>query len=149
MAGRRRYVRRRRPWNYGDGTIYMRIGSRRSPRYFQEILVSGPEDAPRLARVVDDQTRAYPKDPLVISVNGYQPWLEDIFSACIEGYWTDISDLAREVRKLCVEKYVLCIGDADDAMSFPGRCNLPIRCSFPNVLRSVVKMPLGHSSSTT
>lgn len=42
--------------------------------------------------------RAFPRDPLIISINGYQPWLEDILAICIEDYWSDLSDLDREVQ---------------------------------------------------
>lgn len=78
--------------------ISLRVGSRRSPRKFHEIQVGGPKDAGRFARLVEDQVRASPRDPLIISVNGYQPWLEEIFNACIRDNWSDISDLDREVQ---------------------------------------------------
>ncbi|KAK5130579.1 hypothetical protein LTR08_001898 [Meristemomyces frigidus] len=97
MAGRRRQPRRK-SWELGDSAIHIRIMSRRSPRRFHEISVSGPRDAPRFARLVQDQVRASPRDPLVISINGYQPWLEEILSSCIEDYWSAISDLDREVQ---------------------------------------------------
>lgn len=98
MASRRRHLRRRKSWEPGNDAIYIRIGSRRSPRRFHEISVSSPRDAPRFARLIDDQVRAFPRDPLIISVNGYQPWLQEILSSCIEDYWSDISDLDREVQ---------------------------------------------------
>ncbi|KAK1040851.1 hypothetical protein LTR33_015763 [Friedmanniomyces endolithicus] len=98
MADRRRPTRHRKAFDTGDSTIHVRVGSRRNPRRFNEILVSGPRDAPRFARLVDDQVRALPRDPLVISINGYQPWLEEILSICIEDYWSNISDLDREVQ---------------------------------------------------
>ncbi|KAK5115375.1 hypothetical protein LTR85_009835 [Meristemomyces frigidus] len=98
MAGRRRNLRRRKSWELGDSTMYIRVGSRRSPRRFHEISVSGPRDAPRFARLIQDQVHAFPRDPLIISVNGYQPWLEDILSSCIEDNWSHISDLDREVQ---------------------------------------------------
>jgi len=107
MASRRRHPRRRKSWDgLGSSSIQIRVGSRRrSPRqntakeqFFHEISVSGQEDAARFARLIDDQVRAFPRDPLVISVNGYQPWLEEILSSCIEDYWADISDLDRAVQ---------------------------------------------------
>ncbi|KAK0876179.1 hypothetical protein LTR87_009939 [Friedmanniomyces endolithicus] len=98
MADRRRPTRHRKAFDTGNSTIHIRVGSRRNPRRFNEILVSGPRDAPRFARLVDDQVRAFPRDPLVISINGYQPWLEEILSICIEDYWSNISDLDREVQ---------------------------------------------------
>ncbi|KAK4569674.1 hypothetical protein LTR86_003439 [Recurvomyces mirabilis] len=97
-SSRRRYVRRRKSWDIGNSAIYIRVGSRRSPRHFHEISVASPRDAPRFARLVNDQVRAFPQDPIIISINGYQPWLEEILSACIEDYWSDISDLDREVQ---------------------------------------------------
>lgn len=99
MAGnRRRHLRRRKSWEYGDGAILLRVGSRRSLRHFHEISVTGRRDAPRFARLIEDQVRAFPRDPLIISVNGYQPWLQEILSSCIDDYWSDISDLDREVQ---------------------------------------------------
>ncbi|EMC94425.1 hypothetical protein BAUCODRAFT_547777 [Baudoinia panamericana UAMH 10762] len=98
MAGRRRHLRRRKSWEYGDGAINIRVGSRRSPRRFYEVTVSGARDAPRFARCIDDQVRAFPRDPIVISINGYQPWLQKVLGTCIEDYWSEIADLAREVQ---------------------------------------------------
>ncbi|KAK5705283.1 hypothetical protein LTR97_002401 [Elasticomyces elasticus] len=98
MASRRRHPHRRKTWDTNDSTILIRVGSRRHPQRFNEISVSGPRDAPRFARLVDDQVRAFPRDPLVIAINGYQPWLEEVLATCIEDYWSDISDLDREVQ---------------------------------------------------
>lgn len=97
MASRRRHLHRRKSWS-GSNPITIRVGSRRSPRKFHEVQVGGPKDAGRFARLVEDQVRAFPGDPLIISVNGYQPWLEEIFNSCIRDYWSDISDLDREVQ---------------------------------------------------
>lgn len=95
---RRRRLRSRRSWDHGNGTITIRIGSRRSPRRFYEITVTGPRDTPRFARLVDEQVRSFPRDPLVISVNGYQPWLEDVLATCIEDHGSEIGDLDRKVQ---------------------------------------------------
>ncbi|KAK3071619.1 hypothetical protein LTR53_008297 [Teratosphaeriaceae sp. CCFEE 6253] len=98
MAGKRRHVRRRKSWDSSSSAITLRVGSRRDPRRFRELSVSGSRDAPRFARLVDDQVHAFPRDPLIISINGYQPWLEDILASCIDDYWASISDLDREVQ---------------------------------------------------
>ncbi|KAF2766493.1 hypothetical protein EJ03DRAFT_329988 [Teratosphaeria nubilosa] len=98
MSSRRRIRPRRKSWDYGDSSIFIRVGNRRAPRKFNEISVSGARDANRFARLVDDQTRTFPRDPLVIAINGYQPWLKDVLSSCIENYWDDIADLDREVQ---------------------------------------------------
>ena len=58
----------------------------------------GPNDAGRFARMVDDLTRAAPREPLIVSVNGYQPWLGDVLRGGIHDNWSDISDLARETQ---------------------------------------------------
>ena len=97
MASRRRHLHRRRSF-YNSNVITIRVGSRRSPRRFHEVQVAGAKDAGRFARLVEDQVRAFPRDPLIISVNGYQPWLEDIFASCMQDYWADISDLDRETQ---------------------------------------------------
>lgn len=81
-----------------NGPIAVRVGSRRSPRKFHEVLVSGPRDSGRVARLVEDQVRAFPRDPLIIAVNGYQPWLEEVFNSCIQDHWSDIADLDKEVQ---------------------------------------------------
>ncbi|KAK3708008.1 hypothetical protein LTR37_011701 [Vermiconidia calcicola] len=98
MASRRRHLHRRKSWSSGNRSIAIRVGSRRSPRHFHEVQVSSPRDAARFARLVEDQVRAFPKDPLIISINGYQPWLEDILGSCLRDYWTDISEVDREVQ---------------------------------------------------
>ena len=98
MASRRRHLHRRKSWTHGNGPIAIRVSSRRSPRNFHEVQVAGPRDAGRFARLVDDQIRAFPRDPLIISVNGYQSWLGEVFNSCIEDYWNDIQDLDRETQ---------------------------------------------------
>jgi Mg2+ and Co2+ transporter CorA len=98
MASRRRHLHRRKSFSYGSYAITIRVGSRRSPRRFHEVQVTGPKDAGRFARLIEDQVRAFPRDPLIISVNGYQPWLEEIFDSCIQDYWEDLSDLDRETQ---------------------------------------------------
>lgn len=98
MASRRKHLHRRKSFNYGSNVITIRIFTRRNPRRFNEVEVTGAKDAGRFARLVEDQVRAFQRDPLVISVNGYQPWLEEIFNSCIQDYWADISDLDRETQ---------------------------------------------------
>ncbi|KAF2172970.1 hypothetical protein M409DRAFT_49471 [Zasmidium cellare ATCC 36951] len=95
---KRRPHRRRPTWDPGNEPIAIRVGSRRSSTKYHEIQAQGPRDATRFARLVDEQTRAHPRDPLVIAVNGYQPWLGDVLHSCIEDYWSDISDLDRAVQ---------------------------------------------------
>lgn len=95
---RRQRTRRRRPWDFRDHSISIRVGSRRSQQSFHEITVSGSGDSPRLASLIADQVRAFPRDPLVIAINGYQPWLEQILSSCIQDYWAAISELDRQVQ---------------------------------------------------
>ncbi|KAK5175352.1 uncharacterized protein LTR77_000491 [Saxophila tyrrhenica] len=98
MASRRRHLHRRKSWSYGNGSITIRIGSRRSSRHYHEVQVSGPREAGRFARVIEDQVRDFPRDPLIIAINGYQPWLEAILNSCFQDHWNDISDLDREVQ---------------------------------------------------
>lgn len=98
MAGHRRRHVRRRSWEVTDAPIIIRVCSRRNPRRYNEIQVTGPRDAARFARLVDDQVRLYPQDPLIIAVNGHQPWLGQIFAPCFEDYWDGISDLSRELQ---------------------------------------------------
>jgi Mg2+ and Co2+ transporter CorA len=98
MASRRRHLHRRKSWTYGDGSIIIRVGSRRNARHYHEVQVTGPRDAGRFARLVEDQVRESPRDPLIISINGYQPWLEAVLNSCIQDHWQDISDLDREVQ---------------------------------------------------
>lgn len=98
MSSFRHHPHRRRSFNYGSTVITIRIGSRRSPRRYHEIQVTGPKDAGRFDRLVEDQVRAFPRDPLLISVNGYQPWLEDIFNSCLTDHWAYISDLDKQTQ---------------------------------------------------
>lgn len=48
--------------------------------------------------MIDDEVKLHPRDPLIISVNGYQPWLEHLLNTCIEDYQTSLSELNREVQ---------------------------------------------------
>jgi Mg2+ and Co2+ transporter CorA len=99
MSSIRRHPHRRRSFTYGSAVITIRIGSRRSPRRFHEVQVTGPKDAGRFDRIIEDQVHAYPRDPLIISVNGYQPWLEDIFDQSFyQDHWSDISDLDKQTQ---------------------------------------------------
>ncbi|OQO06875.1 hypothetical protein B0A48_07441 [Cryoendolithus antarcticus] len=99
MAGRRRHARRRSPPGYGyDAPITIRIGSRRSANRYHEMQATGPRDAGRFARLVDDQVRMHPDDPLMISINGHQNWLSELLGACFEDYWEGISELSRELQ---------------------------------------------------
>ena len=97
MASRRRHLHRRKSF-YDSNVITIRVGSRRSPRRFHEVQVAGAKDAGRFARLVEDQVRAFPRDPLIVSIDGYQTWLEDILISCLQDHWGDISDLARETQ---------------------------------------------------
>nr|POE59183.1 hypothetical protein CFP56_24453 [Quercus suber] len=97
-GGRRHRIHRRKSWDYRDTTILVRIGNRHDPQKFREVSVSSARDAPRVAHMIEDQVRAWPGDPLIVSVNGYQPWLEDVLGSCIKDYWSDIADLDREVQ---------------------------------------------------
>ncbi|CAK4034725.1 hypothetical protein DOTSEDRAFT_68318 [Lecanosticta acicola] len=99
-ASHKRQHRRRPTYDPGNGPhpIAIRVGSRRSATKYHEVEAYGPRDAPRFARLVDEQTRAHPRDPLVIAVNGFEPWLGDVLHSCIEDYWSDISDLDRSVQ---------------------------------------------------
>lgn len=94
--GRRRS--RRRPWEVAGAPITVRVGSRNSSQKHHEIQLTGPRDAGRFARIIDDQTRSHPNDPLIISINGHQPWLKEILSTCFEGFWNQISEVSREVQ---------------------------------------------------
>ncbi|KAK4635567.1 hypothetical protein CLAFUW4_01066 [Fulvia fulva] len=94
----RRPHRRRLVSDAGHETISIRVGSSRSSTKYHQILARGPQDARPFARLVDDQTRAHPKDPLIIAVNGFRPWLGDVLHSCIEDYWSDIPDLDRAVQ---------------------------------------------------
>ena len=96
MGGRRRH--RRKSWTYGDGPIHIRVGSRRSSRRYHEVEISDPGDVGRFVRIIDEQVRAHPLDPLIISVNGYQSWFEEVLSSCIQDDLEDLNLLARELQ---------------------------------------------------
>lgn len=95
-----RRAHRRRPTQErdADGPVSLRVGHRRSKTKYQEVRVKGPEDAGSFKRVVQEQVGLHPRDPLVIAVNSYQPWLRDILHTCIEDHWADIADLDRAVQ---------------------------------------------------
>ena len=96
----RRRPHRRRPGLEGNisSPISLRVGHRRSKTKYQEVRVAGPEDAGSFQRAVQEQVRNHPNDPLIVAVNGYQPWLGEILHTCIEDHWTEIADLDRAVQ---------------------------------------------------
>ncbi|QIX00673.1 hypothetical protein AMS68_006190 [Peltaster fructicola] len=55
-------------------------------------------DGGRFARIIDDQIRTHPGEPLIIAINGHQPWLGEILSTRMEDYWQQISNLNRELQ---------------------------------------------------
>lgn len=98
MPSKRRPHRRRPSWKADTGPVSIRVGSRRSAQKYHEVQVFSPRDAGRFVRLVNDQISAHPKDPLVISINGFQPWLGDVIHSCISDCWSEISDLDRAVQ---------------------------------------------------
>lgn len=98
MSSKRRHHRRRPSWKADTGPVILRVGSRRSPQKYHEIQAFSARDAGQFARIVSDQVRAHPKDPLVISINDFQPWLEDVIHSCIANCWSEISELDRAVQ---------------------------------------------------
>ncbi|KAM3416080.1 hypothetical protein BST61_g9562 [Cercospora zeina] len=94
---RRRY--RRAAPESSPSPVSIRVGHRNSRTRYQEIQVTGaPSDRGLFARLVEDQVRHHPNDPLILSINGYQPWLGDILHSCIEDDWHDMADLDRVVQ---------------------------------------------------
>lgn len=97
MATRSR-LSTRRIRDYGNESINIRVGTRQGRQRYHEIQVTGPRDGPHFARMIEKQARTQPGEPLIIAINGHQPWLGDILSTCIEDYWDQISDLNRELQ---------------------------------------------------
>ncbi|KAL1585855.1 hypothetical protein WHR41_05002 [Cladosporium halotolerans] len=98
MAQHRPRRNRRRTWEGTDTPITIRVGSRRHPRGSSEIQVTCAQDGSRLARLIDEQTCLRPKDPLIVSINGHQPWLKDILCTCFDASWEPISEVSRELQ---------------------------------------------------
>jgi hypothetical protein len=98
MPGQHHHQSRRRSWAPTSHPVTIRVGSRRAPSKHYEIQVNGPGDANRFARLVGDQVRLYPKEPLIISFNNHQPWLKEILSPCFEDHWDHISEVSRELQ---------------------------------------------------
>lgn len=98
MSTKHRPRHRRPSWKADSAPVTIRVGSRGSTKRYHELQAFGARDAGRFARLVDDQVRAYPKDPLVISINAFQPWLGDVIHSCISECWSEIADLDRAVQ---------------------------------------------------
>lgn len=98
MSGHHRRQSRRRSWATAGDPITIRVGSRRPTHNNYEIQVANHKDANRLGRLVGDQVRLQPRDPLIVSINGHQPWLGEILASCLEDCWDDISDVSRELQ---------------------------------------------------
>lgn len=110
MSSRPRHRRRRASLRPESDPVAIRVFSRHSGNHFRELQAVGPEDDRRFAGFVEDQVHDFPRDPLIISINGHQPWLADILRPTIRGNWTEISELSREVQSF-------------DTMRFPERAS--------------------------
>jgi hypothetical protein len=98
MNGQRRHHTRRRSRAATGDPVTIRVGSRRGPNKHHEIQVTSRKDANRFARLVGDQVRLQPRDPLIISINGHQPWMGEVLSSCLEDCWDQISDVSRVLQ---------------------------------------------------
>lgn len=98
MTKQRSHQSRRRSWAVATDPITIRVGTRRTQRKQHEIQVTGPRDANRFARLVCEQVRLQPRDPLIISINDHQPWMGEILSSCFEDCWEQISEVSRELQ---------------------------------------------------
>lgn len=98
MSEPRRRQSRRRSWAAASDPITIRVGSRRAPYKNRELQVTGPRDANRFMRLVGEQVRLQPRDPLIISINGHQPWMGEVLSSCLEDCWNHVSEVSRELQ---------------------------------------------------
>ena len=110
---RQHHHSRRRSWAPNNGPITIRVGTRRVLRRHHEIQVTGPKDAGRFARLVADQTRLHPREQLIISINGHQPWLEGILSSCLEDFWDHINEVTASSNLLGPRDFLSGLLDVD------------------------------------
>jgi hypothetical protein len=98
MSRQRHHHSRRRSWAATSDPITIRVGSRRTPNKHHDIRVTSHKDANRFAHLIGDQVRLQPRDPLILSINGHQPWMGEVLSSCLEDCWDQISDVSRELQ---------------------------------------------------
>ncbi|KEQ75465.1 hypothetical protein M436DRAFT_41755 [Aureobasidium namibiae CBS 147.97] len=106
---RKRRSPRHKSWYQEGVPIRIHIGNRRSPGYHSSIQVTSA-DGSRFAALVQETLRMNPRDPLLISFNGYQPWLEQVIATCIDDRYDELTDLNRALQ-------------FDDTVKFPERSN--------------------------
>ncbi|KAF2149492.1 hypothetical protein K461DRAFT_288056 [Myriangium duriaei CBS 260.36] len=79
-------------------SIKIRIGNRSSANSFATLPVSSINDTHAFEQLVVDSIKSNAEDPLVITANGYEPYLEDIFAACITFHSSSPAVTNREVQ---------------------------------------------------
>ncbi|KAL9068180.1 MAG: hypothetical protein Q9157_006590 [Trypethelium eluteriae] len=99
---RRRHSTKRRSHHYSyeyGRPIDIRVGSRRTPGRYLELRATGPRDVPRFEDVIEQTRRLNPNDPILLAINGYQDWLEELLSSCFahEGSDEDRAELTRAI----------------------------------------------------
>ncbi|KAI5251076.1 hypothetical protein E4T42_04528 [Aureobasidium subglaciale] len=106
---RKRRSPRHKSWYQEGVPINVHVGNRCSPGYYTSIQVTSG-DGDRFADLVHETLRMNPQDPLLITFNGYQPWLEQVISTCIDDRYDELTDLNRALQY-------------DDTVKFPERSN--------------------------
>ncbi|KAI9687351.1 MAG: hypothetical protein M1822_002394 [Bathelium mastoideum] len=113
---RRRHSARRRPHHYHHNDharpIDIRVGSRCTPGRYLELRATGPRDVPRFEALIEQTRRLNPTDPVLLAINGYSPWLEELLGSC---FAADGSDEEREELTRAVYQ--------TDQLWFPERCS--------------------------
>ncbi|GAM89680.1 hypothetical protein ANO11243_077190 [Dothideomycetidae sp. 11243] len=78
--------------------IKIRVGSRVSANSFELLCATSIRDSHRFERIVIDSVKANPEEPLVVTANGYEPFLEDTFASCIDFRQSSPAMTNREVH---------------------------------------------------
>ncbi|KAF2717029.1 hypothetical protein K431DRAFT_234009 [Polychaeton citri CBS 116435] len=128
MPRRRRHHTRYDPSEWDEPSVSIRIGSRSASRQYHYLHATGPRDSVRFNRLIEDELQAG-QDPLIISIAGHQPWLEQVLSPVVGRYWSDVSNLNRETQFA-------------STMQFPERCERRIKGGAPwTFLMNQMNMP--------
>ncbi|KAL1304641.1 hypothetical protein AAFC00_003605 [Neodothiora populina] len=95
---RRRRSRHRKSAAPRHVPLEIRVSNRQAKGSYMYIRVTSEADGERFLRMVDDSIRTNPRDPVVININGYQPWLQGVLRAAINDRWSELPDLNRELQ---------------------------------------------------
>ncbi|PSK33567.1 hypothetical protein B9Z65_7454 [Elsinoe australis] len=81
-----------------DSAVTIRVGNRSVPASFIPLRTTGVEDSQKLRQLVLETVKADPFEPLILAINGYASYLDDILGTCIDNQDLSFGLTNREVQ---------------------------------------------------